>query len=239
MALTLTTIGVVVSVAFESEAGVRPTTGYKKIPQVKSIPEMDSAPDTLETTSFDNLEFKSYVDGLKDLGGVLDFTANYTQELFDLWQGNGGVMEQWDTAKNAGKAMYVCIDIPGLNESCYVSVSPSKLGLPGAEVNAILEATIHLTPVGEPIWASDPIYDGTTSYNVTVTGYVVDGVAISVLDSNNKVVSDFVTGTETSEVIKLAAGDYTFIGRKSGVDTQVLDETISANATVQFDSFAE
>ena len=171
MALTLTTIGIKVGYGFATSADLKPQQGtfvpntltYTRIPQVKSIPEMDSAPDTLETTSFDNLEFKTYVDGLKDLGGVLDFTANYSQALFDLWQGDGAdaVMTKWDDAKDNGGAMFLCINIPGLNKSCYIEVIPSKLGLPGAEVNSILEATIHLTPVGEPIWAADPAGDST------------------------------------------------------------------------------
>lgn len=237
MALTLTTIGIKVSYAFETVAGTRPTSGYVRISEVKSIPAMDSAPDTLETTSFDNLEFKTYVDGLKDLGGVLDFTANYSQELVNIWQGENGVMSQWDTAKAAGLAMYICIDIPGLDQSCYIKVIPSKLGLPAAEVNAVLEATIHFTPVGEPEWATDPTYAGTTLYNVTVTGYVVSGVDIAVLKGDT-MAARFTTGSDTSTIIKLPAGSYTFIGRKSGKDSQVEDATISAAATVTFSTFA-
>lgn len=159
MAIAITSIGIKVSYAFESTAGTMPTSGYKVIPQVKEIPEMNPQPETLETTSFDNKEYKTYVDGLKDLGGVLDFTANYTQELYDLWQtASTGVMALWETAKASGKAMYLCIDIPGLSESCYISVIPSNLGLPAASVNSVMEVTLHFTPAGEPIWAADPTY---------------------------------------------------------------------------------
>lgn len=159
MAIPITSIGVKVSYAFETTAGTRPTTGYALIPQVKEIPEMNPQPDTLETTSFDNLEYKTYVDGLKDLGGVLDFTANFTQELYDLWQtATTGVMAQWATARAAGLAMYLCIDIPNLDKSCYLSVIPSNLGLPATSVNSVMEVPLHFTPVGEPIWDADPTY---------------------------------------------------------------------------------
>ena len=159
MAIAITSIGVKVSYAFEDTVGTRPVSGYSVIPQVKEIPEMNPQPETLETTSFDNTEYKTYVDGLKDLGGVLDFTTNFTQELYDLWQNETtGVMAKWQEAKTSGKQMYLCIDIPGLSESCYLSVIPSNLGLPATSVNSVMEVVLHFTPVGEPIWAADPSY---------------------------------------------------------------------------------
>ena len=159
MAIAITSIGTKVSYAFEATAGVRPTEGYKVIPQVKEIPELNPSPETLETTSFDNLKYKTYIDGLKDPGGTLDFLANLTQELYTMWQDpTTGVMKQWDTAKTGGKAMYLCIDIPGIKECCYISVIPSDLGLPSASVNTVLEITLHFTAEGEPEWAEEPKY---------------------------------------------------------------------------------
>lgn len=238
MAIAISTIGIKVSYAFESVAG----EGYgglsfTKIPQVKEIPEMNPSPDTIEITSFDNLEYKTFIDGLKDLGGTLDFTANYTQELYDLWQDNGGVMEQWNTAKGSGKAMWLCIDIPNIDESCYLKVSPSALGLPPATINSVMEVTLHFTPVGEPIWDTNPNYAGTTTYNVTFTGYVSTEVEISVF-KNDTLVNKFETA-DTSTIIKLPNGDYTSVAKKSGKTTQVKDFTVnSSTVTVSFSTFA-
>lgn len=156
MSIAITSIGAKVSFAFESEKGFRPTTGYTKLPEIKEIPEMNPTPDTLETTSLDNLEYKTYVDGLKDLGGALSFTANFTQDLYDLYNGKNGIVASWETAKAAGKAMYLCIEIQGLSEACYLSVTPSKLGLPAASVNTVMEVALYFTPAGEPVWAAKP-----------------------------------------------------------------------------------
>lgn len=159
MAIAISTIGTQVSYAIETTAGTRPTTAtnYTRIPGVKSIPDMNPQPDTLETTSLDNLEYKTYIPGLKDLGGVLDFTVNLTQDLFDLWEtASTGVMALYETAKAGGKAMWLCINIAGLDESCYLSVEPSHIGLPAGDTNSVYEATLHFTPIGEPIWAADP-----------------------------------------------------------------------------------
>lgn len=159
MAIAITSIGVKVSYAFEESKGAgRPTTGYKVLPEVKEIPEMNPTPDTLETTSFDNKEYKTYVDGLKDLGGALSFTANFTQDLYDLYNGEGGITATWETAKSAGREMYLCIDVPGLSDACFLSVTPSKLGLPSASVNSVMEVALYFTPAGEPVWETKPSY---------------------------------------------------------------------------------
>lgn len=162
MAIAITSIGVKVLYAFEEskDAGI-PTTGFTALPGIKEIPEMNPSPETLETTTLDNTEYKTYVDGLKDLGGALTFTANFTQELYDLYNGEGGIISTWDAAKAEGRNMFLCIDIPGLDKSCYLSVIPSKLGLPPASVNSIMEISLYFTPAGEPVWAADPtIGDG-------------------------------------------------------------------------------
>lgn len=163
MAIAISSIGIKVSYAFEAVAGTRPTTGYTHIEGIKEIPELNPAPDTLETTSFDNLEYKSYINGLKDLGGSLSFTANFTQDLFDKWNGDGGVMELYKTNKDLGKEMWVCIDIPGITDACFFTAEPSKIGVPGVGVNEVLETPLYITPTGEPTWEAKPSYTETDS----------------------------------------------------------------------------
>lgn len=159
MAIPITSIGVKVSYAIEITKGVRPTTGYKKIPMITEIPEMNPTPDMLDTTSMDNLEYTTGVVGLKSLD-TLAFSARFTQELFDMYNDTtDGIMAQWATAKEAGKAMYLCIDIPNLDKSCYISVEPSSIGMPAASTNAVIDVSLYFTPVGEPVWDTDPTYE--------------------------------------------------------------------------------
>lgn len=81
MAIYLSTIGVHLKYAVEAVAGTRPTTGYTDLVGVKSIPALTSAPDNLETTTLNETEYKTYIPGLKDLGGALSFTFNLSQDL--------------------------------------------------------------------------------------------------------------------------------------------------------------
>lgn len=153
MAINLSTLGVQLHYAVEETAGNMPTTGFTRIYGIKSTPSLNPAPDTIETTTLDELEYKTYVDGLKDLGGALEFTFNLTQELTEKWD---ELMETYETAKVAGKRTWFAIVIPGLSDAFYFPGNPSAMGLPETSVNTVLEITNYITPVGAPIKAAKP-----------------------------------------------------------------------------------
>ena len=155
MAINLSTAGIHLYYAVEETAGTRPTakSAYKDLEGVKSIPSLNPAPETLETTSLNETEYKTYVDGLKDLGGALEFTFNLTQALVTMWE---ELMEAYEAAKAAGKATWFYIDIPGLTEGLYFTGNPSSLGIPEASVSAVLEITNYITPTGAPERAAKP-----------------------------------------------------------------------------------
>lgn len=56
-------------------------SSWTEIPDITSIPSMGSAPAQLETTNIANTVMKTYIAGLMDLGGALEFGANMTPEL--------------------------------------------------------------------------------------------------------------------------------------------------------------
>lgn len=147
MAINLSTAGVQLHYAVESTAGTRPTTGYTRIYGIKSTPSLNPSPETLETTTLDELEYKTYVDGLKDLGGALEFTFNLTEELIEAWD---ALMTAYETGKASGKATWFTIVVPGLEESFYFTGNPSEMGLPETSVSAVLEITNYITPTNAP-----------------------------------------------------------------------------------------
>lgn len=153
MAINLSTIGVQLHYAVEATAGTRPTTGYTRIYGIKSTPSLNPAPDTIETTTLDELEYKTYVDGLKDLGGSLEFTFNLTEELITKWD---ELMEAYETAKASNLKTWFVIVVPGLTEAFYFPGNPSAMGLPETSVNTVLEITNYITPVGAPVKAAKP-----------------------------------------------------------------------------------
>lgn len=153
MAINLSTAGIHLKYAVEETAGTRPTTGYVDLKGVKSTPNLNPSPDTLETTDLNETEYKTYIDGLKDLGGALEFTFNLTQELVDTWE---TLMTAYEAAKASGKAVWFLIDIPGLTQGMYFPGNPSDMGIPETEVNSVLEITNYITPTGAPVRAEKP-----------------------------------------------------------------------------------
>ena len=159
MGIALSTIGIKVSYAVETTAGQRPTAGYKHIPDLKSIPSINPAPNTADATTFDNLEYTSYVQLLKDIGGALEISANFTQELFEVWD---GMVDAYEGGIKDGKETWICFDIPGFEKSAFVTVQPARMGIPEASANALLETTVFITPTGEPVFEADPTYADAT-----------------------------------------------------------------------------
>ena len=155
MAINLSTAGIHLYYAVEETAGQRPTakSAFKDLEGVKSIPSMNPAPETLETTTLNETEYKTYVDGLKDLGGALEFTFNLTQALVEMWE---ELMEAYEAGKAANKATWFFIDIPGLTEGLYFTGNPSSMGIPEASVSSVLEITNYITPTGAPEKAAKP-----------------------------------------------------------------------------------
>lgn len=153
MSIRLSTAGITLKYAVETTKGTRPTTGFTEVPEIKEIPEINPEPSTLETTTLKETEYKTYIDGLKDLGGALTFVANLTDDFKTTWE---QIMSSYETAKEGGKSVWWLIDIPGITEGCYFTGNPSNLGVPGASVDSVLEVNVYITPTNAPTWAQKP-----------------------------------------------------------------------------------
>lgn len=153
MAIDLSSAGVSLQYASEATAGTRPTSGYTKIPGIKSIPDLNPAPANLDATTLDNLEYKSYIPGLKDPGGALSFGANNSEEFQTKW---AEVVTAFATAKKANKKMWFAIVVPGLTKAFYFSGEPSPLGLSAISTDSVLEVNPYITADNIAGWQSKP-----------------------------------------------------------------------------------
>ena len=149
MGIAISTAGVTLGYAVEATAKTRPTTGYTVIPDIKEVPEMNPEPETLETTTLAETEYKTYIEGLKDLGGALSFLANYTTELETVW---AALVSAYKTANADGKAVWFEVKHPKLDKSVFFTGQPSAMGLPAMSVGSVLETSLFITPTNAPIW---------------------------------------------------------------------------------------
>lgn len=147
-AIDLSTAGIRIGIAYEASSGTRPTSGYTNIPGPKSIPSMDDAPSLLDATSLNATKYKSYIQGLRDLGGGdIAITFNYTQEFCTMWD---EMYETNESNKASGKRAWITFYIPGIEDAFFMPVDIVERGNPGAEVDSVLETTGHFIPIGEP-----------------------------------------------------------------------------------------
>lgn len=153
MAINLSTAGIKLLYAVEETAGTRPTTGWTRIRGIKSTPSLNPSPESLETTTLDETEYKTYIDGLKDIGGAIEFTFNLTEELITKWD---ALIAAYKTGKADGKATWFTIVVPGLTQSFYFTGNPSTMGLPETSVSSVLEITNYITPTNAPEKAAKP-----------------------------------------------------------------------------------
>lgn len=152
MSQRFSTAGMRLYYVVESSAGSRPTSGLTKIPEIKSIPSFNPAPETIQSTTLEETEYHTYVEGLKDLGGALEFGANLTQDLIDVWASCNSA----HTALTDGKAMWFYIIHDGLSNAVAFEGDPAPLGLNESSVGSMLETTLYITPNSAPQWVSKP-----------------------------------------------------------------------------------
>lgn len=149
--IALSTAGVTVGYAVEATAGTRPTTGFALIPDIKEVPDFNPEPTTHDATDLEETDSKFYIQGLKDIGGVLGFRANFTEKLRGIWE---DVVEAHTTGAASEKRVWFEIQHPDLSESVYFTGEPATMGLPGMSVDSILETTLYITPTCAPVWGT-------------------------------------------------------------------------------------
>lgn len=141
------TAGIDFGYAAGTAAGTVPSS-WTHIPDITDIPEIGaSEPETYESTSLDNLEYKTYVAGLKDLGGALGLTVNDTPEFRAAWKA-------FVTASEGEYGAWASILIPApINQRLTMKVQATPYGFGGASINGILTNTAYITPLSEPEWS--------------------------------------------------------------------------------------
>ena len=153
MSERLSTAGMSLMYAVETSKGTRPTTGYKTIPEIKSMPSFNPAPNTIDSTTLAETEYMTFIKGLKDLGGALEYGANLTEDLITFWE---ELLDEYDTASASGLSVWFAVVHPKLSKATYYVGEPAPIGFNEAEVGAMAETTLYITPNSAPIMEAKP-----------------------------------------------------------------------------------
>lgn len=143
MANEFSTAGIVVRYAVEATAGTRPSSGYKTIHGIKSIGDMNPEPGTIQVTDLGDTVWHRYIKGLKDMGGNIALTANFTSEFMTAW---GSAVTSAVTAQASSKSTWWEFNVPGLSKSFYMAGMPDEIGMPGVEVDEVFDGDVYIAP---------------------------------------------------------------------------------------------
>jgi hypothetical protein len=114
-------------------------TSWTEIPDITSIPSMNSAPAKLETTTLAETTQKTYIDGLMDLGGSFEFGANMTPNLVS-------VVATAAAAPASGKAWGFSIVFPSPLSKRYWWTGEVSVVAPGeSAVDAVTTTTVYIS----------------------------------------------------------------------------------------------
>lgn len=153
MSARYSTAGMYLCYCVETTKGSRPTTGYTKIPEVKTMPSFNPTPESIDSTTLEETEYRTYVAGLKDLGGALEYGANLTSDLISVW---ASCVSAYATAAASDKSTWFAVVHPKLSNAVFFTGEPSPLGLNEASVGSMAETTLYITPNTAPIWQTAP-----------------------------------------------------------------------------------
>lgn len=121
----------------QGEGPTQPSS-WTEIPDIKSIPALGSTPNTIQTTTLAD-DMHTYIKGLQDIGGALEFTANYTPELITA-------METAITAQGTGVIVWA-VEFPApLNKRVYWEGEAEMPFNTEVAVDAVVEATVAIVP---------------------------------------------------------------------------------------------
>ena len=147
-----TTLGCIISWAWETTAGTRPTNNYAIIYDcTKGVP-LGGTPDKLETTVLIADKWKTNKNGLQDPGD-LTIECNWTDTVVDM---HASWLEFAESTAGKGKRLWICTQLEGSSKADYVPVMPSSRQVDPPEPNTVPKYIINLDGEGDPVTEAAP-----------------------------------------------------------------------------------
>ena len=144
----LTSLGVQIGIGSSTSDTQRPTS-FTRIPQVIEMSEIDLDPYTIDTTSFDNIKYKSSVPGLIDTSGIQSLTVNATHDE--------KAETLWDSMAEATNAyVWLCIKIDKKTDATYIPITPIPTGAYNVAVNDRITIRLKYTIRADMVFDTAP-----------------------------------------------------------------------------------
>lgn len=147
-----TTLGCIISWAWETTAGTRPTGSYAIIYDCKKGVPLGGTPDKLETTVLIADKWKTNKNGLQDPGD-LTLECNWTETIVNM---HAAWLEFAASETGKNKRLWICTQMQGATTADYVPVIPASRQIDAPEPNTVPNYIINLDGAGDPETAAAP-----------------------------------------------------------------------------------
>lgn len=159
--LPLTTIGLKIGWAVETTAGVRPTTGYKRLHGIYTSPDLNIAPSTTDRTSFDETKFTLKAPLLPEIPDTMDYGMRYGKQAKKDWD---AMCDAYETAREKGLEIWIVEDVPDdedddFDNAYFYTVQPLRIKKPAFEANTGIDATAYAVWTGSYEEGDSPTYE--------------------------------------------------------------------------------
>lgn len=131
-------------ITYKTALMIKEGSEYKKLIDIKNYPDLQGAPEMLETTTLSN-KSQTYIPGIQS-NEALEFTSNYTLDEYKKLLELKGELKEFSIwfggVEETATTPFIPNGVDGkFNFSGYLTVIPL-----GAEVNAVREMTINIAP---------------------------------------------------------------------------------------------
>ena len=118
---------------------------WTDIPDITGTPSMNASPAKLDSTTLAAVKYKTYISGLMDVGGSLEFPANMTPALVDA-------VDLAAAVPATGKVRAFKLSFPAPLSIAYWWTGEVLPVAPGeASVDAVATTTVYVSQESEPI----------------------------------------------------------------------------------------
>lgn len=229
--LEITSLGASVRTAFETTAGVRPTSGYSVLPDVNQAPEQDMSVETIDVSNIRDYVTR-YAPGRSDPGGDQTFTLNHTDAVIDTWN---ALVAEAEAKLVDGLHLWFEYRFPTANKSYYWCGMPQQLGTSGIEQNALDTIPAHVVLSAWEGWAAKSAALATTTTSLTLTVGTNGTITVTnpygavTCKSTNTGVATATESSGTVTVTPVAAGYCQIIITDENEDKLTIPVTVSAS----------
>lgn len=157
MGQALSTLGIrlfyAIGTSTSTDVKDAPKSGWKELPDPYKLPKTSAAAESHDASTLNNKKYKTFAQGLIDVGGSLPFEFNMNDDTYTAWN---TMLTEWEAVKDQNYPVWFYTVHPVFSKVGAFAGTPSIMGQPESNTNDVWRVETSVTPTGEPGWVEKP-----------------------------------------------------------------------------------